>query len=90
MLNIRIKHSRLKCVLFFIPYHGSYFFCLFFLNILIISLPIFSAFTHASMHLAYLVNFFPYDEGKLKPPEIIGLTLPDKLFAVFACIINTG
>jgi len=34
--------------------------------------------------------FFPYDEGKLKPPEIIGLTLPDKLFAVFACIINTG
>jgi len=30
------------------------------------------------------------DEGKFKPPEVIGLTLPHKLFAVSVCITNTG
>jgi len=28
--------------------------------------------------------------GNFKSPEVIGLTLSHKLFAVFACIINTG
>jgi len=28
--------------------------------------------------------------GKFNPPEVIGLTLSHKLFAVFACIVNTG
>jgi len=31
-----------------------------------------------------------FNVGKFKPPEVIGLTLSHKLFAVVACIINTG
>jgi len=32
-----------------------------------------------------------FDVGKFKPSEVIGLTVSQKLFAVFECIIiNTG